>query len=65
MAHTETYRRLRAIWPGVCSASSPTIPIAYSLYHGPSNLMLGELGLSVLVPGLCLFFFNLHFVQNI
>ena len=37
-ARTETYRRLRAIWLGVCSASSPTIPIAYSLYHGPSNL---------------------------
>ena len=45
-ARTETYRRLRAMWLGVCSASSPTIPIAYSLYHGPSNLMLGELGIS-------------------
>ena len=35
----------------------PTILIAYSLYHGPSNLMLGELGISVLDPGLCLLFF--------
>ena len=35
-ARVETYRRLRAIWPGVRSASSPTIPMAYSLYHGPS-----------------------------
>ena len=57
-ARTETYKRLRAIWPGVRSASSPSIPLAYSLYHGPSNLMLGELGISVLVPGLCLLFFN-------
>ena len=32
-ARVETYRRLRAIWPGVRSASSPTIPMAYSLYH--------------------------------
>ena len=33
----------------------------HSLYHGPSNLMLGELGISVLVPGLCLLFFQLLF----
>ena len=63
-ACTETYRRLQAIWLGVRSASFPSIPIAYSLYHGPSYLMLGELGTSVLDPGLYLFF-QLIFCSNI
>ena len=57
-ACTETYRRLQAIWLGVRSASSPSIPIAYSLYHGPSYLMLGELGTSVLVGFACFFSSN-------
>ena len=64
-ARVETYRRLRAIWPGVRSASSPTIPMAYSLYHGPSNLMLGELGTSVLNPGRPNIFFHLIFYSTL
>ena len=37
----------------------------HSLYHGPSNLMLGELGTSVLNPGRPNNFFHLIFYSKL